>query len=134
MGLCSAGSACPVLECSPVPVSPLPLCKERLCKERVKAKGSRYCDYHQKMHYREQPKSRDYAFYNSKRWRKFAKQFLKNNPYCFRCRDAGALRWATVCDHIIPLSEYKNPFEISNLQPLCAECHNTKRQTERKAK
>ena len=68
------------------------------------------------------------SFYNSKRWRSLRKYFLKKNPLCKRCKGStgvGAVA-ATICDHIIPISQGGSPIDLKNLQSLCENCHNRK--------
>ena len=64
------------------------------------------------------------------RWRKLRKRMMRANPYCVTCRQAGALRTASVLDHITPIEERGHPWDSKNLQLLCRECHQAKTATE----
>lgn len=64
--------------------------------------------------------------YNSTRWRKLREQVLYGNPFCVRCMDVGLLEPATVCDHVIPIEQGGEIWDINNLQGLCKSCHNSK--------
>ena len=59
------------------------------------------------------------------KWQAYRTRFLRENPYCKLCHDAGRLTRATVVDHIEPHKGDKRLFwDRSNHQPLCAPCHN----------
>lgn len=70
------------------------------------------------------------AFYNSWKWRKFAKMFREKNPYCAHCDAEGLVGPANVCDHIqglnFLLSKGMNPLDADECQSLCHPCHNKK--------
>ena len=70
--------------------------------------------------------------YHTQRWRQLRMQYLQRNPLCIECQKRGRIRAATVCDHIIP--DRVNDlsfFDVSNIQALCASCHNRKSASER---
>ena len=74
-------------------------------------------------------KSRDeelIKFYNSTKWRKISKAFLKNNPLCIVCK-----RPATLTDHIKEIKDGGSRYSWDNLQPMCNSCHNKKTAKER---
>ena len=63
--------------------------------------------------------------YNSARWKKTRARVLTDEPNCRRC---GAP--ANVVDHVNELqSADDDPYDLENLQPLCAPCHNRKTAT-----
>jgi len=68
--------------------------------------------------------------YNSYRWQKLTKQFLKENRLCVRCLEEGRTTIATVSDHIIPITHGGQEWDTKNLQPLCASHHSRKTMTE----
>ena len=51
---------------------------------------------------------------------------LQANPVCEECLRRGLVTEATVVDHIVPINEGGAPLDMSNLQSLCAKCHNIK--------
>lgn len=64
--------------------------------------------------------------YDSKRWRRISKRMRAIMPFCQHCWDEGTETVADVVDHIVELSDGGAAFELSNLEPLCNQCHNTK--------
>lgn len=63
----------------------------------------------------------DRSFYQSPEWRKTRNAFIALNPRCVEC---GAI--ATVADHKIRVKDNGAKLDWSNLQALCASCHNKK--------
>lgn len=63
----------------------------------------------------------DRSFYQSSAWRKTRNAFIAANPLCIQC---GAI--ATVADHKVRVAEGGDKLSWSNLQPMCASCHNKK--------
>ena len=66
------------------------------------------------------------SFYNSMRWRKLRKFFLKRNPICRMCDYIGIKKSAEMVDHIIPISKGGHEIDMKNLQSLCNSCHAKK--------
>ena len=64
--------------------------------------------------------------YKTKRWRVIRQQVLMDNPLCLECNGMGRVTPARVIDHIIPVRSGGEFFDLSNLQPLCDKCHNSK--------
>lgn len=88
--------------------------------------GSAYCTKHQKQK-TDRSTYKYHQLYSMPSWRKIRRKFLIDHPVCVQC---GAK--ATVVDHIIPHNGNMELFyELSNLQPLCASCHNAKTAKER---
>ena len=115
------------------------LCAKAGCPN-FRVEGSSYCEKHDyiRVQYEEKRaeyfanKPRDWSKYqrtgnyNSSRWKKESKEFLKTHPYCEMCGD-----YATVVDHIIPHRGDEELFwNKENWQPLCKSCHNKKTATE----
>jgi 5-methylcytosine-specific restriction enzyme A len=68
------------------------------------------------------------SFYNGQRWRDLRVSFLLRSPLCVRCQGQGVSTLATVVDHIQERRDRPDlAYDESNLQPLCASCHNSKR-------
>ena len=57
---------------------------------------------------------------------------LQRNPLCVMCLAEGRPTQATVCDHIVPISQGGSMTDMANLQGLCESCHAKKRQQERR--
>lgn len=53
---------------------------------------------------------------------------LAARPLCIRCEAKGRVREATQVDHRIPVTHggSDDPYDDSNRDPLCAECHDEK--------
>ena len=67
-------------------------------------------------------------FYNSSTWRKLSKMIRQRDPICKICNN----RLSQVADHIIPISQGGDKYDMDNLQGVCHKCHNKKSQSERK--
>lgn len=70
-------------------------------------------------------------FYNSRKWRKFSKQYKLDNPYCLECEAEGIVKAARVTDHIKTFEQCPEGFDLDNLdakfmQPLCKKHHDSK--------
>jgi 5-methylcytosine-specific restriction protein A len=59
------------------------------------------------------------------RWRAYRLRYLRENPLCVRCQDAGQVMPSTVVDHI---QDHKGDEQLfwdpANHQALCAPHHN----------
>ena len=62
------------------------------------------------------------AFYHSTGWRKTRAYWLNQEPLCRSCQ-----RPAEMVDHIVPIHEGGDPWDLNNLQSLCNSCHARKR-------
>lgn len=72
-----------------------------------------------------------YHFYNSRRWRKVSKWFLKANPLCDECKANSRIKAARVVDHRVPITCGGAQYDVENLQSLCVPCHTAKTNRER---
>ncbi|WP_409346749.1 HNH endonuclease [Paenibacillus sp. MBLB4367] len=101
-------------------------CRRQGCQTLTEEK---YCEEHRTVQY-EYDKHRPTAAqrgYNSK-WRKARETYLKRNPLCKQCFEAGKLTSATVVDHIKP---HKGDWQLfwdseNNWQSLCKPHHDAK--------
>ena len=60
-------------------------------------------------------------------WRKASRRFLRENPLCVLCRQAGKMRASEVTDHIVPHKGDMAVFwDRTNWQALCRRCHSRK--------
>ena len=86
--------------------------------------GSTRCDRHKVIERRQYDHKRGSSAqrgYGS-RWQKARQTFLGDNPTCRRCGQP-----ATVVDHITPHKGNTELFwSVSNWQPMCKACHDTK--------
>lgn len=80
----------------------------------------------------------DHHFHNGKniywtnRWKKIRAIVLREQPVCVMCEQLGLATPAKIVDHIKELEDGADPFDRSNLQPLCVSHHNNKTAKERK--
>lgn len=76
------------------------------------------------------------SFYQSARWHRLSRNYLKKNRLCKHCLDKGRTEVALQVDHITPIAIWipqgGNPYDLNNLQPLCKSCHSVKTREERK--
>ena len=92
--------------------------------------NDRFCDVHKKKvdstynKYERDNFSR--TFYNSPRWRELRKRKLSISPLCEECKKNGTFVKATMVDHITPIKQGGEAFDINNLQSLCWSCHSRK--------
>ena len=64
--------------------------------------------------------------YHTPRWRRLRKQILMSEPLCRLCAAKGITTAAQMIDHIEPVRQGGEFFELRNLQPLCNKCHAIK--------
>lgn len=70
--------------------------------------------------------------YQGRKWRNMSQQHRINNPLCAHCQKQGLTVPATVTDHIKPISQGGDAWDINNFQSLCESCHNKKSRSEHK--
>lgn len=64
-------------------------------------------------------------------WQRERAKFLKANPWCRFCAQAGRRTPATIVDHIEPHGrDWKKFWRRSNWQSLCKTCHDGPKQSE----
>lgn len=66
------------------------------------------------------------TFYNTPKWRETRKRKLQLFPFCEDCKKNGTYIKATMVDHIKPIKQGGDPFDMDNLQALCWSCHSRK--------
>lgn len=73
-------------------------------------------------------------FYRLSKWRGIRKYVLYQEPLCRSCMAAVPKRLtpATMVDHIVPVKQGGDKYELSNLAPICSKCHARKSAGERK--
>lgn len=116
--------------------------RRRICKatgcQRYALDGMSYCYEHQHLQRRDDEARKMHIknhgihddLYNTYRWRKMSKEFLKAHPVCEVCGEP-----ATDVDHITPHNGDSSLFfDQGNLQSLCRSCHNYKTNLESREK
>jgi 5-methylcytosine-specific restriction protein A len=93
---------------------------EKLCPSCKKRRDLRIKEY-------DKQRGSSYERGYDSRWRKYRKQFLKQNPLCVECLNKNKYMPATVVDHIIPhKGDVKLFWDTKNHQSLCKKCHDAK--------
>jgi 5-methylcytosine-specific restriction protein A len=90
--------------------------------------GRRHCQVHKRERFKGMQRSTDGSSvaYDSK-WNKARSSFLKNNPVCAECARSGLRVAATTVDHVVPhRGSHELFWDMSNWEPLCSRCHNSK--------
>ena len=64
--------------------------------------------------------------YNSTQWKNLRRQILELNPDCNGYPEGICHNGATEVDHVLPVEDGGDPFDETNLQPLCKRCHSRK--------
>lgn len=64
--------------------------------------------------------------YGTTTWQAVRAMKRRLNPLCELCQARGIIKEASLVDHILSVSNGGEPYEMSNLQCLCRECHSKK--------
>jgi 5-methylcytosine-specific restriction protein A len=67
-------------------------------------------------------------WYTDRKWRKKRAALLAREPLCRMCKAEGRITEATIADHIEPHRGDRQLFWFGALQPLCGNCHSSKKQ------
>lgn len=95
---------------------PTRLCLEPRCPREATYRGR--CRQHARS--RERATHPNAAVYKSRRWQILRRHVLFEEPFC--ASGCGAL--ATDVHHLVDISAGGNPWDPTNLQPLCHACHS----------
>jgi len=66
------------------------------------------------------------SFYNSAKWRLFAKNYKQLNPLCEKCLQIGKTTTTYCVDHIIEIKDGGDLTTDDNAMSLCRSCHSKK--------
>ena len=93
----------------------------------VNLSEGRFCEKHTKQERRVETAGRrgHIKIYSSARWRKLRMFQLRRHPLCNVCGGA-----AGTVDHIIPIEQGGDAWDMDNLQTICFQCHQEKRAKE----
>jgi hypothetical protein len=70
-----------------------------------------------------------------RRWDQFSVAYRRQNPFCAECESLGIDRVCDVVDHMVPLADGGEKFDVQNVWSLCNPHHNgMKRDLERYAR
>ena len=112
-----------------MPYKPKRPCRQPGCPALTDRRDG-YCEQHagygHKMYKLSRADTGEQKLYQSARWRKLREQKLAEDPFCEACARAKPARItaATIVHHRSPLKQGGDPFEWSNLEAICASCHN----------
>lgn len=110
-----------------MPRKPKTPCKYPGCDKLVEGT---YCEEHKKItdkQYNQYQRDRKVQrFYQSPEWRAVRRRKLDQNPLCEECLKHNKVTKATMVDHIVPIKQGGEAFNMNNLQSLCNECHSRK--------
>jgi 5-methylcytosine-specific restriction endonuclease McrA len=99
-----------------VPPAKLKVCAEHGCSELT-------TEYRCQLHAAQERKTAQTWVYSDPRW-KAARRYVRfRQPVC---AIPGCYNLTQDVDHIVPLREHGDPFNIDNLQGLCRHHHNIK--------
>ena len=109
-------------------------CRQPGCAALLRTPG--YCDKHRGNERRDYGRARrtfdgEAGFYSSSRWRATRESVLRESPLCVACKEAQLTTVAIVVDHVVPIKQGGDRFNVANLQSLCVSCHNRKSLSER---
>ena len=110
-----------------MPFKPKKPCRHPGCPELT---SETFCEKHKKESnrvynlYKRDELSR--TFYRTPKWVETRKRKLQLSPFCEECRKGGTIVPGKIVDHIIPIKQGGEPFDLNNLQTLCWSCHSRK--------
>lgn len=110
-----------------MPYKPRKPCRHPGCPELT---NEVFCEKHKKEsnriynQYKRDELSR--IFYRTPRWIETRKRKLQITPFCEECRKGGTITIGKIVDHIIPIKQGGEPYDLNNLQTLCWSCHSRK--------
>ena len=70
--------------------------------------------------------NRNSKIYNSKKHKIWRSAILTKNPICVECQKRGKIVEAKEADHITPIEQGGEPYDLANGQGLCKSCHSKK--------
>lgn len=97
------------------------ICAHHVCNTAI-LQGNRHCPDH-KQPVQIHTKS---TIYKTARWQKLRALRLRMEPLCRICSSYGITTEATTVDHIVPIQDGGELWDIDNTQSLCNRCHNEK--------
>jgi 5-methylcytosine-specific restriction protein A len=91
--------------------------------------GSSYCAEHQQSTAHDYDAARrneaEHLLYKTAQWSAVRRHYLDAHPLCEECEKAGRVTAATMVHHRVPIRDDPGlAFNESNLESLCASCHN----------
>lgn len=63
--------------------------------------------------------------YNTAQWKRLRLRKLQDSPLCEYC-PPGRQRPATQVDHVTPIADGGDPWDMANLASCCGPCHSAK--------
>jgi 5-methylcytosine-specific restriction enzyme A len=108
-------------------------CSTPKCPNLVEGAASR-CPEHEREHDKQSDTKtiEERRFYASNRWRVTSERHRAKEPFCRECAKDGRVTLGKITDHITPLRQNGARWSESNLQTLCREHDQQKRNRERR--
>lgn len=93
-----------------------------------------YSRYNQVTRHKDENKSKQYAFYRTRKWVNLRKRALERDHYlCQYCRLSGVVTTAKTADHIVPVeADQGRATDLNNLAVVCSSCHTKKTKFEQR--
>ena len=110
-----------------MPYRPKKPCRHPGCPELI---NETFCEKHKREdnkiynQYKRDELSR--TFYRTQRWIETRKKKLHISPFCEECQRNGTMVVGKIVDHIVPIKQGGEPYDLDNLQTLCWSCHSRK--------
>jgi 5-methylcytosine-specific restriction protein A len=109
-----------------VPLSP---CLESGCGNLSTYRGR--CQAHRRRKARATYKERG-SLYRKAKWLRTREAVLSQEPWCRACKGDGRETLATQVDHIVPVEQGGDKWNLAGLQPLCSSHHGQKTRREQR--
>ncbi|MCK8617545.1 HNH endonuclease [Fructobacillus sp. M158] len=87
-----------------------------------------YSRYNQVTRHKDENKSKQYAFYRTRKWVNLRKRALECDHYlCQYCQLSGVVTPAKTVDHVVPVeADQGRATDLNNLAVVCPSCHTKK--------
>ena len=110
-----------------MPVASPVACGHRGCSNTTAKGNGGLCSEHQRARHKQYSQTRNdqehTKIYSTKAWKTTRRNALyRDEGWCVICKEAPAV----LVDHIKEIKDGGEPYLLSNLQSLCARCHNKK--------
>ena len=108
-----------------MPHSPQRGCRYMNCPRRA-VPGSQYCEEHKALmdrQYDQYTRDKESRKKYSQGWKQIRTRYVREHPFCERCREEGRLTPVAEVHHIRPISR-GGTNQWDNLMSLCQSCHN----------
>lgn len=110
-----------------MPTLPGKQCRVLGCKCKAPAGNNGYCEKHKNHGWAKYQQDNPNRIYQDKRWPVVRKICIRRaSGLCENCLRKGIIVRGVDVDHIKPIAQGGEPFDVDNLQLLCKDCHKAK--------